>query len=499
MNLKIKKKESRELFKKGKFFPFILKYPAAVIVPIILLFIFSFNMFKEEVSFGRFFSFNNQERLMVFLRFPAGSDFKDIQAEIGKFEKAAMAKTYKKEIDTQIMERQAVMNITFPEEVEATAYPLQLKQEMVGMATNLAGLLVYIEGFDQEPYFYNPDTGTNLPYNIQIKGYSFDKLLEVAGQLKKNLQAHKRIKDVEIQTDTQFFRQGKEKYYAIKLDRDKLRHYSLAPNHLMFLIQLNLRESVNPIKLKFNDRELSLEVKSEDVENLELDDILDMNLATPTGTPFRLRDVVNIEFTVQRGGLARENQEYIAIVQWDYMGSAKAADRYHKTVYKNLHVPVGFTKSLEENRGLMSQEEESQLNFAIVLSIFLIYLILGMLYENIFQPLLIMLAIPLAMIGVFLGFVFSGFSFDSAAYIGVILLSGIVVNNAILLIDNINHQLKRVPRIVEAITIGTKERIRPIFMTSLTTVLGMLPLVLLRDGGGRGDIWSTWRSAPSAV
>ncbi|MCP4221376.1 MAG: efflux RND transporter permease subunit, partial [bacterium] len=118
--------------------------------------------------------------------------------------------------------------------------------------------------------------------------------------------------------------------------------------------------------------------------------------------------------------------------------------------------------------------------------------ILGILYENFFQPLLIMLSIPLALIGVFLAFVVMDFSFDSTAYIGVILLMGIVVNNAILLIDNINRHLARSGRLTESIIIGTKERVRPIFMTSLTTVLGMIPLLVLTEKGaaGGGDIWS---------
>ena len=84
------------------------------------------------------------------------------------------------------------------------------------------------------------------------------------------------------------------------------------------------------------------------------------------------------------------------------------------------------------------------------------------------------------------------YSFDSTAYIGVILLSGIVVNNAILLIDNINRHLKNSTKIIESIVVATKERIRPIFMTTLTTVLGMLPLVIFKESGaGKSDIWSS--------
>jgi HAE1 family hydrophobic/amphiphilic exporter-1 len=82
------------------------------------------------------------------------------------------------------------------------------------------------------------------------------------------------------------------------------------------------------------------------------------------------------------------------------------------------------------------------------------------------------------------------YSFDASAYIGVILLMGIVVNNAILLIDNINRHLKKTSKIIESIAIGTKERVRPIVMTTLTTVLGMLPLLIFHEAGSKGDIWT---------
>jgi HAE1 family hydrophobic/amphiphilic exporter-1 len=101
-----------------------------------------------------------------------------------------------------------------------------------------------------------------------------------------------------------------------------------------------------------------------------------------------------------------------------------------------------------------------------------------------------MISIPLALIGVFYAFVIMDYSFDSTAYIGCILLGGIVVNNSILLIDNINRHLKQTKNIIDAITIGAKERIRPIFMTSATTVLGMMPLIILKKADS-SDIWSS--------
>lgn len=492
IKIKLKKRKSKELFKKGKFFPFVLKYPLLVILPIIILFYGSYNTFLEEVSFGRFFSWYSQERIVVWLRFRTGTEFEEVQKAILGFEKLALEKNYKKEINTSIYRNVAYMTITFPPEVEATGFPLQLKQELVGLATNLAGVGVNVSGFDQEPYYYNPDTGSHLPFNIHISGYNYEKLMEFSNEFKKNLLKHRRIKEVEVQTDMQFWWGAKDKYYSFKVNREKLKRFNLSPQYLLFLVGTVLQENTRANRLRYNDRDLYVEIKAADVDKMELDDILNKYLETPQGKRFRVKEVVDIEFSTQKGGITRENQEYKAMVQWDYLGSAKSGDRFHRTVYNRLQVPVGFKKSLEERRFRITEEEEGQLKWALLLSIGLILLLLGMLYESFLQPFLIILAVPLALIGVFIAFVLWDFSFDSTGYIGVILLSGIVVNNAILLIDNINRHVRQSGKIIESIAIATKERIRPIFMTSMTTVLGMLPLVLLREATAtQSDIWSS--------
>ncbi len=490
--LTIKIKKRKKFFKKGKFFPLILKYPMIIIIPVILILVFSFLNFKKEVSFGSFFSWYSQEQVVVYLRFPSGSEFSEIQNTISKFEKIALSKPYKKEINTTISPGIAYMRIAFPPDVENSPYPLQLKQELVGLATNLAGIGVQVMGFDQEPYFYSPTSGGYLPWEIHIKGYSYDKLISYCNKIKKELLKHRRIKEAAVQTDMKFWWGGKEKYFSLKPDKDKLKMYGLEPRYLLMLLFSTLRESANTQKIKFDENELSIEIKVEGVKNIELDEILNAPHISPDNIPFRIKDLVKVDFSTQKGGITRENQQYEAMIQWDYLGSNKAADRFHQTIFNNLEVPVGFTKSLKERSFRLTDEEENQLNLAIFLSLGLIYLILGMLYENIFQPLLIMLSIPLSLIGVFIAFVLADFSFDSTAYIGVILLSGIVVNNAILLIDNINRHLKITDNIINSIIMGTKERVRPIFMTTMTTVFGMLPLVLLKESSaGKSDIWSS--------
>jgi HAE1 family hydrophobic/amphiphilic exporter-1 len=126
----------------------------------------------------------------------------------------------------------------------------------------------------------------------------------------------------------------------------------------------------------------------------------------------------------------------------------------------------------------------------LAISILLIYMVTAALFESMKQPLCVLLTVPMALIGVFLMFFYANATFTREAYIGVIMMGGIVVNNAILLVDHIN-QIRREggAALQEAILQGTLERVRPILMTTTTTVLGLLPLVLFSQGAD-ANIWN---------
>jgi len=190
------------------------------------------------------------------------------------------------------------------------------------------------------------------------------------------------------------------------------------------------------------------------------------------------------------GSIDRENQQFQQTLMWEFRGPSKAAENYKKAVFAGLRLPPGFSATLEETWRL-TEEEKAQLKFAIIFSVFIIFMILAALYESIIQAFYIILAVPLALIGVFVAFVIADYSFDSSAYIGVILLGGIVVNNAILLVDHINLKRKQGLPLLEAVLKGSRERVRPIFLTTGTTVLGMFPLLLIQAEIGKRKIWAS--------
>jgi HAE1 family hydrophobic/amphiphilic exporter-1 len=141
---------------------------------------------------------------------------------------------------------------------------------------------------------------------------------------------------------------------------------------------------------------------------------------------------------------------------------------------------------------LKRKESMANLSFALILSLILVFMVLAAQFESVIQPFVIMLTIPLAGVGTVLTFFFLGETLNMMAYIGIIMLGGIAVNNAILLIDRINQLRESGIGKKEAIVLAGTQRIRPILMTSLTTILALLPLTI-----GIGD--SASLRAPMAL
>jgi HAE1 family hydrophobic/amphiphilic exporter-1 len=164
-------------------------------------------------------------------------------------------------------------------------------------------------------------------------------------------------------------------------------------------------------------------------------------------------------------------------------GPARLGDLIHENVIASTEVPAGYAVEKGDSGFFISQEERTQIWMVLAVALLLVYMVTVALFESLTQPLCVILTVPMALIGVYLIFFYTEASFTREAYVGVIMMLGIVVNNAILLVDHVNGIRRREPQLEldAAILRGTLERVRPIRMTTATTVVGLLPLVLFGD------------------
>jgi HAE1 family hydrophobic/amphiphilic exporter-1 len=206
-----------------------------------------------------------------------------------------------------------------------------------------------------------------------------------------------------------------------------------------------------------------------------------------------LSELAVIKTIVSPGKITRRNQVRTCYIYAMVNGKTafdkvvKGAEASLKPIVLPIDYKIEFT-----GEELKRKESMSNLSFALMLSLILVFMVLAAQFESVIQPFVIMLTIPLAGVGTVLTFFLLNKTLNMMAYIGIIMLGGIAVNNAILLIDRINQLRENGMGKKEAIVLAGMQRIRPILMTSLTTILALLPLTI-----GIGD--SASLRAPMAL
>ncbi len=469
----------------------IIRRPVAVLLGASAVFCGSCAWFRNEVPTGEFPRWYSKEMLYVSVGLPPGAGIERTDEIVKLFEDKVLEENYEKEMTTYVSADRAYATITFPPEVERSSRPYALKGRLVQLAAQLAGIDCGIYGFDAEGYSSGSGAAALHDSSIKFYGYNLKKLEEITSGVARMLIRNPRVKDSRIASGRRGPWRGESYEYVVKIDEEALSRSGVPPDELFSHLQPLISGRLGaPLRAMVGGREVALSIKFPEADRLDIRGLQDFLFKTADGSYLRLGDLSRVEERPIAGSIDRENQQYQQTLSWEFRGPAKAAESFKRALHAGLRLPPGFSATLDEP-WRMTTEETAEIRFAVILSLVLIFMILAALYESFLQPFFIMLALPLGLIGVFLAFIVTGAAFDASAYIGVILLGGIVVNNAILLVDHINLKRRQGWALLEAVLRGTRERVRPILMTTGTTVLGILPMLLTEAEAGRREIWSS--------
>ncbi len=476
-----------------RFLGFCLRHPVEVLLLAAAILFGSWRWFKSEVTVGRFYPpWYSKQMLYVSIGMPPGTDIEKADATIRAFEAKVLEADFPKEMNVSIYNERAFLTVAFPFDVEMSFRPYALKETLIQLATQFAGIDIGVYGFDPQGYSSSMGTGTWYSSRIKFFGYNLKKLREIAADLERTLKRNPRIKEVRTVSSRFSWYRGDSYENILKIDKEAMRRFDIDPQylyaHLAALIQGKFG---SPTRIRREGKEVALTFKFPDAAVMDVRNLQDALIRTRSGESLRLGEIAFLTERPIAGSIDRENQEFQQTVMWEFRGPSKAEERYRKAMFASLHLPPGFSATLDET-WMMTEEEVGQVKFAVIFSLLLIFMILAALYESFIHPFMIMMAVPLGLVGVFVAFVIAGYTFDSSAYIGVILLSGIVVNNAILLVDHINLKRRQGLPLLDAVVIGTRDRIRPILMTTGTTVFGILPMLLVQaEAEIKRQIWSS--------
>lgn len=447
----------------------------------------SWALFDRHVTRGvRWASFWGQDTYInVTISFPRGAGL-DRSDELARaFERKISELPEVERYETVVLPQFANIRITFPEELETTQVPVAIKEQMVAYSYQFSGPEVRVYGFG--PSFYGGG-GAPPNYSLKVLGYNYLEVRAIAEDLAARLRRFSRIQDVDPNASGRWFERDKEFEYVLAVDREALASRDLTVAELLGFVSANLPGDRPRFQvLRVGGEEIPFEVK---LAGFEAFDLLAMNrLRVPAGGgSVHLSDVARVERRDVLSRIVREDQQYQRTVAWEFRGPRKLGDLIRDAAVEATRLPPGYRLETEEE-WRWSEEEQAQVYLALAFAVLLIYMVTAALFESLAAPFVVLLTLPLALIGVFLAFFYTDATFTRTAYIGTIMMAGIVVNNAILLVYHIGELQDRLP-IRAAILQGTLERVRPILMTTFTTVFGLLPLILFAESQDE-NIWNS--------
>lgn len=312
---------------------------------------------------------------------------------------------------------------------------------------------------------------------LEIRGHDLEDAKRLAAQAKMLMENTPGIADVRIGRE-----EGRPEL-AVRVDRDKAALFGLTVSGVAETLRTNVAGRQAAF-YREHGQEYPIVVRLREEDRSQISEIGDVLVSTPRGQVVPAKNLIALVPEAGPVQIERKNQERITRVNAEIEVPLSEAVRNIQERLPLLNVPrnfsVGFGAEVEEQGRAFSQ-----LRLLLILAIVLVYAVMASQFESLRDPFIIMFSIPLAAIGVVLTLKGTGTAFSLQAYIGVIMLAGIVVSNAILLVDYTNTLRRRdgLP-LREAIELAGRTRLRPILMTSLTTILGLVPMSLGYGEGG---------------
>lgn len=322
--------------------------------------------------------------------------------------------------------------------------------------------------------------GSSNTVDFEIYGYDFDITNAYAEKIYQRLKAMPGAKDVSIS------RKDDKPELQVVLDKNKLSEYGLSTAQVSTFLRNRINGLV-PSYYKEEGEEYDIKIRLEEKYRSSITDLEAMTIMTPTGKKIKLKELGEIKEYWSPPSIQHKRRERIVTISAtpNKVSLGELAARI-KTEVAQVETPREIVTSVG---GAYEDQQESFMDLAMLfsLSLILVFIVMASQFESFRMPFIIMFSIPFAFTGVIYALLLTGTTLSVVAALGAVLLVGIVVKNGIVLVDYTNLMRDRGIELYEAIAISGKSRLRPVLMTAMTTILGMLPLAMSTGEGA--EIW----------
>ena len=314
-------------------------------------------------------------------------------------------------------------------------------------------------------------SGGQSGLSIQLKGESVDVLELIAQEIIERLSDVPGLKNLETDLES-----GQEEVRVV-VNREKVNRLGLSAQRVAGTIQSALTERAAS-KFKTRDREVDIQVNLREEDRTSMEKLRNLAVESQSSEPVPIYTMTSMELKQGPENLRRENRRTTVTIHGELTGRGMfSATREVQRRLADLKLPPGYSWEFGSGYRYWRQSEQMSM-FSIYLALALILMVMASLFESLIHPFTIISSVGFALIGIFLIFWLTGTNLSSIAYLGILVVFGLVVNNGIILVDHINQLRRKGLTRREAIVKGGMDRIRPILMTAATTNLGLLPMVI---------------------
>ncbi|WP_188068541.1 efflux RND transporter permease subunit [Brevibacillus brevis] len=405
----------------------------------------------------------NENQIFATLTMPDGTSLEQARTAAVEAEKALRELSDVNQVFFTAKKETVELNITLVTKSQRTQEKEEFMQEVNGR-------LNAIDGVEQTSMTFG-FSGKSAPIELQVAGEDLEVSRAISAKVEEMLASIPGV--VNIRND---FERGKEKV-TLTPNQEAMSQLQVDSDSLDSQISMLLGEQ--PLStISQNGIETSIVARFPETWVTHPDQLQQIMIRTETGTQVPLHELVDFHFSKSPITIKHEKGEQIITVSAELLGTdIGTAGRQINEKLGTVEMPAGY--KIEIAGDLKEQNNTFTQGILVLIAVIsLIYVIMVAQFGRLSQPFIIMLSLPMALVGVILGFVVTQRTFGEMAMIGLIMLVGIVVSNAILLIDRINLLRSRGMGLDEAIVQGTRDRVRPVIMTKLTAILGMLPMGL---------------------
>ena len=322
--------------------------------------------------------------------------------------------------------------------------------------------------------------GAGADIEVKVFGYDFDVSENFARELMAKMQEIKGTRDLQIS------REDMRPEYRVIFDREKLALFGLNTATASTFVR-NRINGLTASRYREDGDEFDIVVRYAEEFRESIEDIENIKMYGSTGQAIRVKDVGSVDEYFSPPSIRREDRQRVISVSMSLYGAAlgEVVQDINK-ILDETEIPDGISVAIGGNAEEQA-ESFGDLGTLLLLIILLVYIVMAMQFESLRSPFIIMLSLPFAFTGVFLALYLTNTPLSLIALIGAVMLVGIVVKNGIVMVDFTNLLRERGLSIKNAVIEAGKSRLRPVLMTTLTTILGMFPLAL---GVGEGsEIW----------